>query len=116
TGSCMPVLLKLLAEAREYGLSPGDLYVDPIGIDESGAPSWDPKSVEAALEQMRMAKLETGVRWILGCHHFRDGDAAPDPLLQSQILLRALATGLDAVFLSAEQEHLLRVLNSHRAR
>jgi hypothetical protein len=116
-GSCLPLIHRLLAEADEYGLAAGDLYVDPIGIDETGAPAWDSKALDATLRQMAIARGDTGVRWILACHHFREvGGSTPGPDLQVEILSRALLSGLDAVFLSPDQEHLVRVLSSHRAR
>jgi hypothetical protein len=68
---------------------------------------------------MAKARRETGIRWILDCHHFREVEgphAAPDPVLQSEILSRALSHGLDAVFLAPHQNHLLRILAAFRTR
>jgi hypothetical protein len=116
-GVCIPAILRLFEAAREYSLASSDLYVDPLGFDEAGAPSWDRLTIDAVLRQMPWAKRETGVRWILGCHHFREDSghrAVPSAASQSEILSIALFQGLDAVILGSDQPHLIETLSAHQ--
>ena len=105
---------RLLHASREYcRLSPEDIYVDPLGLDSEGRPAWDQESLQSILKQMPPAKRETGVRWILDCHHFREGEGPiENPAYQAWVLSIALFQGLDAVVVAPDQKHLLEILET----
>jgi homocysteine S-methyltransferase len=105
---------RLLHASREYcRLSPEDIYVDPLGLDADGRPAWDQESLQSILKQMPPAKRETGVRWILDCHHFREGQGPiENPAYQAWVLSIALFQGLDAVVVAPDQKHLLEILET----
>ncbi len=105
---------RLVHASREYSrLSPEDIYVDPLGLDSQGRPAWDQETLQSILKQMPPAKRETGVKWILDCHHFRKGPGAiENPAYQAWLLSIALFQGLDAVLVAPDQPHLTAIIDA----
>ena len=105
----LEVAKKILATAREYGLSEKDLIFDPLAMTVSA----EPGAAMVTLESVRRIRKELGCKTSLGVSNVSFGLPSRDAV-NSTFFAAALECGLTAAIMNPYSLEMLRVYHAHR--
>ena len=88
----LEVARKILDRARDHGIPPQDVLMDPLVLPEGAAPG----SARAALETLRLVREELGVNTVCGASNVSFG-LPGRPRLNAAFLSMLVAAGITAV-------------------
>jgi 5-methyltetrahydrofolate--homocysteine methyltransferase len=88
----LAVARKILERARDHGIPPQDVLMDPLVLPEGAAPG----SARAALETLRLVREELGVNTVCGASNVSFG-LPGRPRLNAAFLSMLVAVGITAV-------------------
>ncbi len=91
----LAIVRRILERAREFGISPSDIIVDPLTLTISS----NQDEAKVTLEAVRMIKAELGLPTVLGVSNISFGLPQRE-LITSTFLALALEAGLDACIIN----------------
>ena len=100
---------KIITRAKEYGISPKDIIVDPLALTVSS----NPDSAEVTLEAVRLIRA-LGVKTSLGISNISFGLPRRE-LVTSVFYANALQCGLNCAIMNPFSEAMMNVYYAHRA-
>jgi 5-methyltetrahydrofolate--homocysteine methyltransferase len=102
----LAVARKIVDRARDYGIPPQDVLIDPLVLPEGAAPG----SGRTVLETLRLVREELGVNTVCGASNVSFG-LPGRPRLNAAFLSMAVASGITAVIANPlDQESRLAIL------